>query len=95
MVSPFLLTMAAIKKIQWTEPRKANNQVRYDHVIGKTPIGDILITWKSWKSNDDYCVDESPWYALEAYGFMVSASLEELKAQCQSAFEKYVDSCFE
>lgn len=43
--------------MQWTEPSKPLDGVSYyDHVILKTPIGDIIIEWKSWKEMDSYCI---------------------------------------
>ena len=39
----------------WTEPSKAKEGVsHYDHVILETPIGKLIIEWKSWKDNDSY-----------------------------------------
>ena len=43
--------------MKWTEPKKATEGVSfYDHVIAETPIGRMIIEWKSWKDNDDYSV---------------------------------------
>ena len=43
--------------MKWTEPKKATEGVSfYDHVIAETPIGRMIIEWKSWKDNDDYGV---------------------------------------
>jgi len=47
--------------IQWTEPSKGHDAVRYDHVYGRTPFGDFLITWKSWKDMPAYTIDDTPW----------------------------------
>ena len=43
--------------MKWTEPKKPTEGVSfYDHVIAETPIGRMIIEWKSWKDNDDYSV---------------------------------------
>lgn len=43
--------------MKWTEPKKVTEGVSfYDHVIAETPIGRIMIEWKSWKDNDGYSV---------------------------------------
>jgi hypothetical protein len=50
-----------IPEIAWTSPRKPNQDVSYDHIIGKTPFGRILITWKGWKEGDQHVsIDEFP-----------------------------------
>jgi len=38
--------MTKVKRIEWSEEFKANKECRYNHCIGKTPLGDFLITWK-------------------------------------------------
>ena len=43
--------------MKWTEPKEPTDGVSfYDHVIAETPIGKMMIEWKSWKDNDDYSV---------------------------------------
>ena len=43
--------------MKWTEPKKPTEGVSfYDHTIAETPIGRMIIEWKSWKDNDDYSV---------------------------------------
>lgn len=53
--------------MKWTEPRKPTEGVSfYDHVIAETPIGRMIIEWKSWKDNDDYCVMlNNEWVGIE------------------------------
>lgn len=60
--------------MKWTEPKKATEGVSfYDHVIAETPIGRMIIEWKSWKDNNDYSVTlDNEWIGV---GF----DLEEAK----------------
>lgn len=48
------------KLINWTHERAPNDEVRYNHIIGNTMFGRILITWKGWKELFDGTVDEFP-----------------------------------
>lgn len=52
-------------KLEWTEPAKANDEVRYDHTKAETPFGRFLLTWKGWKEYPDYGFDETPWGEAE------------------------------
>ncbi len=52
--------MTKLKPLVWTEVSKPNEECRYDHVKAETPLGVILITWKSWKEDKEYVVDEHP-----------------------------------
>lgn len=39
----------------WSEERPPIENVSfYDHVVSKTPIGNMVIDWKSWKDRPDY-----------------------------------------
>jgi hypothetical protein len=40
--------------MNWTEPAPPGRTSNYNHVICKTPIGDAVIEWKGWKTNDSY-----------------------------------------
>lgn len=43
--------------MNWTEHRKPTEGVSfYDHVIAETPIGRMIIEWKSWKESPSYDV---------------------------------------
>ena len=44
--------------MKWTEPKKSTERVSfYDHVIAETPIGIMIIEWKSWKDRPSYNVE--------------------------------------
>jgi hypothetical protein len=39
----------------WTDPKPPTEGISYyDHTIASTPLGTILIEWKSWKKNPSY-----------------------------------------
>lgn len=43
--------------IEWSETKQSTEEVNYTHVIGKTPIGNFLLTWKGWKPEYSISVD--------------------------------------
>jgi hypothetical protein len=53
--------------MKWTEPTKAAEGVSfYDHVIAETPIGRMIIEWKSWKDQPSYDVMiNNDWVGVE------------------------------
>lgn len=53
--------------MKWTEPTKATKGVSsYDHVIAETPIGRMIIEWKSWKDQPSYDVMiNNDWVGVE------------------------------
>lgn len=40
----------------WSKDSKPNDVSHYDHTICKTPLGDFIIEWKSWKESPSYDV---------------------------------------
>lgn len=53
--------------MKWTEPTKPTEGVSfYDHVIAETPIGRMIIEWKSWKDQPSYDVMiNNDWVGVE------------------------------
>jgi len=49
------------KTIQWYDEQEASEAIRYNHVIGTTPFGRFVITWKGWKKYNSPTIDETPW----------------------------------
>lgn len=45
-----------IREIDWTDERKPDNDIRYNHVIGACGLGRFTIEWKSWKESDSFDV---------------------------------------
>lgn len=39
--------------MNWSEIQNPNNSIsHYTHIICKTPLGTIMIEWKSWKTDE-------------------------------------------
>lgn len=77
-----------VKPIEWSDAQLPNKEINYNHVVGKTPLGDILITWKAWKEDPYYTIDESPFGWLNG-GY----SLGDAKQVAQDAYGELVLSC--
>ena len=79
-----------IKPIEWGEPAPPNGNTRfYDHMIGKTPLGEYSIEWKSWKSYDDYVI-----YLNEVF-VTTRISLDDAKVAATKHYERMVRNCIE
>ena len=42
--------------LSWSNEQQPNTEIRYNHVISVTPIGNFTIEWQEWKENDRMCV---------------------------------------
>lgn len=77
-----------VKQIEWSEERPSNAQIPYNHVIGKTPLGNFEITWKSWKESPSFNVEHT------VFGYISDhISLDDAKKDAQDYFEKTVLDC--
>ena len=47
--------------MKWSEIQKPNVYCNYTHTYALTPLGNFVLTWKSWKEDPDYGFDETPW----------------------------------
>lgn len=70
--------------LTWSEPMPPSKNFAYDHVVAKTPLGPILIEWKSWKRYDAHCA-EMPWGE-----FCSADDLDDAKAKVQAAWDRKV-----
>lgn len=52
---------------KWTEPESPKENVSYyDHCILNTPLGRIIIEWKSWKEHPSYDISiDDKWVGYE------------------------------
>lgn len=79
-----------IKDIDWSEEREPNEEHRYDHVIGSSPLGEFVITWKGWKESRSYDIESEP------FGWIGSEiTLDEAKKFAQLEFELKVCECLD
>jgi hypothetical protein len=79
-----------IAPIVWSEPKPPCEECRYDHIRGKSALGDFLITWKSWKQYDSPTIDETPW------GEWLAAcdNVDDAKAKAEAAYKEKILSTF-
>ena len=67
--------------LEWSEPRPPTKDVcHYDHVVAETPLGQIVIEWKSWKSPGEGYVAQMPWSHVEV---VVDNNLDDAKRRVQ------------
>ena len=71
------------KPIEWSEELSPNETYRYSHVLGTSPLGKFVITWKAWKESPGFCVDETP---FQEDHFICEYSLDEAKSRCQQLY---------
>lgn len=79
------------KLIEWCGPYSPSKKIPYDHLIGVTPIGKYVISWKSWKEYDYPTVDSTPFERDEFFGAFSSVAIAQLK--CQGDFNARIESC--
>tara|TARA_R110000851_G_scaffold12862_2_gene44281 strand:- start:15349 stop:15603 length:255 start_codon:yes stop_codon:yes gene_type:complete len=73
----------------WTEPASGKESVsHYDHVIAETPLGPIMLEWKSWKEWDDPC-GYMPWDE-----FIVEPTLDKAKDAAQEAWDRMIPKIY-
>ena len=73
-----------LKKIIWS----GDENCRYDHVRGASPLGEFLITWKSWKEEPSFDV-EGP-VGIDLYDVY---SLNEAKECAHELYKAKILSC--
>jgi hypothetical protein len=71
------------KPIEWSEELSPNESYRYNHVIGTSPLGKFVITWKSWKDTSGFYVEETP---FQGGHYICEYSLDEAKSRCQQLY---------
>ena len=75
------------RAIKWT--LNGDPDCRYDHWVGETPVGRILITWKGWKDDHVATLDAFPWAAGGDPFFWVGTP-DEVKAACEAELMRRV-----
>ena len=77
--------------LKWSDPAPPKKGVSfYDHVIADTPLGPILLEWKSWKDHDPPC-GQMPWGAHRCDSFVIGDTLEKAKDRAQLAWDGMVN----
>lgn len=70
------------KEISWSEEFTPRENCRYNHVIGSTPLGNFLITWKAWSDSPEFCVNETP-FQVDISEIICEYTLDGAKDKCQ------------
>ena len=69
--------------LEWSEPKPpTEGGSRYDHVVAQTPLGDVVIEWKGWKSHDSPC-GTMPWGEV-----VIAHTLDDAKEAAQAAWDR-------
>jgi len=71
--------------MNWTEPKPpTEGESYYDHVSLETPLGKIMIEWKSWKMDPSYDVELNGEWILCVYNLEEAKqdSLNYIKNKC-------------
>ena len=79
-------------EIEWSEEKEPNNEVSYNHVIGQTPLGEFLITWKGWKEYAGFDIEKTPFKSDEC-GYLDSFS--NLDSAKKLAAKHYYEKLYE
>ena len=52
--------------MNWTKESEPNNEVPYNHIKLKTPIGEYVVDWKGWKEIPRYDINlKGEWLGSE------------------------------
>lgn len=81
-----------INLIQWSEALEPSATCPYNHVQGKSPFGDLLITWKGWKERPEYELEQAPWSVVEGGG-LIEYSLKDIKQATEQVFWEKLKEC--
>lgn len=74
--------MMIIPVINWSEERQSNDEVRYNHIVFRSPIEEFTIEWKGWKEN--------PHYVCRGLDGVIDVSAMSLEAAKESFKEQYM-----
>ena len=80
-----------IKPLIWSIEKSGNETCSYDHVRAETPLGEFLITWKSWKERPSYDIqayDDGKWLGSEY-------TLELAKEFAEIEYQKKIMECLD
>ena len=79
-----------IAPIAWSDVKPPTADCYYNHITAETPLGNFLITWKSWKENYQPTVDQTPW----GDWYVVCDSVEDAMLKAEAEYKKRILSTF-
>lgn len=68
-----------MKELKWSDEKEANVNIRYNHIILVTPIGDFTVEWKGWKECDSKTVYLDGYYLADFYTIEEAKDFAKLK----------------
>lgn len=77
-----------VKKIEWSEEKEPDDDNRYNRVVGKSPIGEVIISWKGWKNPIMYDLEPFGNYSSCLWG-----DLENAKQIIQEQHDSMIKEC--
>lgn len=80
---------SAIKAIEWSEEKQPCEDCRYNHVTGKTGLGEFSIEWKGWKDYDSRVVYLNGEYVGSGW------DLDEAKQIAATHLAQLIGSCLQ
>jgi hypothetical protein len=76
--------------LQWTV-RRSNSDCKSMHHVAETPIGQFLIAWVIGEESDYAEIQKKP--PVNAFTCSAWKSVNDAKAECQSAFDECLEAC--
>ena len=79
--------------MKWSEVNKGNDNIHYDHVTLDTPLGEFVITWKSWKENPSYDLElEDKWIGVDYDLDQSKSRAKQYLLEKQEELHKFINS---
>jgi hypothetical protein len=79
------------KPLVWGPVCEPNDECRYNHCEAQTPFGRFLLTWKGWKDDPGFVVEESPWHDwLGSWD-----TLKDAKEACEKLWRERLMMCIQ
>lgn len=70
--------LPTVRSLEWSDPQPPSETLRYDHFKAESGLGVFTIEWKSWKTNDPFCL------YLDGEYLLTANTIDEAKECAQS-----------
>ena len=79
--------------MNWSEVKEGSKEIAYTHVKMQSPIGEFVITWKSWKLSPAYVVELNNEFIDVGYELEAAKKIaEQYLLSIHKALEEFIDS---
>ena len=80
--------MTTLIQIKWGVIESPSSRCSYDNLKGEHPLGDLLITWKSWKQYPSFDIESDTlgWVGTEN-------SIDDAKINAQQHYDSIIVAC--